>query len=78
MFKRELVACHHCGYVELRHTHEEGTKRCPHCERGMAEIALSQARDLVRRRREADRRREDAGKIAEVGLDRRPWPEVAD
>jgi Zn finger protein HypA/HybF involved in hydrogenase expression len=78
MFERELGACHHCGYVELRQTHEEGVKRCPHCARPMAEIALSQARELVRRRREADQRREDAAKVAELGLDRQRWPEAVD
>ncbi len=78
MFRRELVACRHCGYVELRQTHEEGAKRCPHCARVMAEIGLSQARELVRLRREADRRRDDAAKIAELGLERGAWPETAD
>jgi hypothetical protein len=68
MFEGELAACRHCGYVEVRQTHEEGVKRCPHCARQMSEIPLSQARELVRRRRQADRRREDAAKVAELGL----------
>ncbi len=76
MFERAMVACRHCGYVELRHTYEEGAKRCPECRRPMEDIGLEEARELVRRRRAADRRRADEDKIAEVGLKRKPWPDA--
>jgi DNA-directed RNA polymerase subunit RPC12/RpoP len=68
----DVVGCSRCGYVARRDSLEDSGHRCPDCGTALVVMAIETARRLVVARRRADKRRSDAAKAAEVGLDAAP------
>jgi hypothetical protein len=65
---KEIVGCARCGWVARPDLFEEKAPVCVECGGLLQEMGLSYARRLVTARRRADKRRSDAAKAAQVGL----------
>jgi hypothetical protein len=65
----EMIGCNRCGWVARPDLFEGSHDECPQCTARLQAMSISQARGLVVARRRADRRRSEAQRAAEMGLD---------